>query len=136
MKKKTALGLITAAALVAAMATGAIAQTQNQNQNQNQTQNQNREQVRGGGETPNPGPGPSPSDGASTSVDKSESTGPAQPYCLTSAIFGSNLMTDAEKTEYRDKLCAVKKLKEQRAFLAEHKTKMQARATEKGVTAR
>jgi cell division protein FtsB len=49
-------------------------------------------------------------------------------------IYGSQLMTAAERTEYQTKMRALKTDKERDAFRLEHHDKMTVRAAEKGVT--
>lgn len=49
-------------------------------------------------------------------------------------IFGHQLMTDAERAEYRAKMRALKTPEEREAFRAEHHKLMQERAKERGVT--
>ena len=49
-------------------------------------------------------------------------------------IYGSQLMTPAERTEYQTKMRALKTDKERDAFRLDHHDKMKVRATEKGVT--
>ena len=49
-------------------------------------------------------------------------------------IFGSQLMTATERTEYQSKMRALKTDKERDAFRLDHHDKMKVRAAEKGVT--
>jgi hypothetical protein len=49
-------------------------------------------------------------------------------------IYGSQLMTSAERTEYQSKMRTLKTDKERDAFRLDHHDKMKVRATEKGVT--
>src|SRR5581483_6197101 len=49
-------------------------------------------------------------------------------------IYGHQLMTDAERTEYRAKMRALKTPEERQALRAEHHKLMQERAKERGVT--
>ena len=49
-------------------------------------------------------------------------------------IYGSQLMTAAERTEYQAKMRTLKTDKERDAFRLDHHTKMSARAAERGVT--
>ena len=49
-------------------------------------------------------------------------------------IYGSQLMTSAERTEYQTKMRALKSDKERDAFRLDHHDKMKVRAAEKGVT--
>jgi hypothetical protein len=49
-------------------------------------------------------------------------------------IYGSQLMTPAERTEYQSKMRALKTDKERDAFRLDHHDKMTVRAVEKGVT--
>ncbi len=49
-------------------------------------------------------------------------------------IYGSQLMTPAERTEYQSKMRALKTDKERDAFRLDHHDKMTVRAAEKGVT--
>jgi hypothetical protein len=49
-------------------------------------------------------------------------------------IYGSQLMTTAERTEYQSKMRTLKTDKERDAFRLDHHDKMKVRATEKGVT--
>ena len=49
-------------------------------------------------------------------------------------IYGSQLMTSAERTEYQTKMRALKTDKERDAFRLDHHDKMKVRAAEKGVT--
>lgn len=49
-------------------------------------------------------------------------------------IYGSQLMTPAERTEYQSKMRALKTDKERDAFRFDHHDKMKVRAVEKGVT--
>ena len=49
-------------------------------------------------------------------------------------IYGSQLMTAAERTEYQTKMRALKTDKERDAFRLDHHDKMKVRAAEKGVT--
>ena len=49
-------------------------------------------------------------------------------------IFGSQLMTAAERTEYQAKMRTLKTDKERDAFRLDHHTKMTARAAERGIT--
>lgn len=49
-------------------------------------------------------------------------------------IYGSQLMTAAERTEYQSKIRTLKTDKERDAFRLDHHEKMKVRAAEKGVT--
>ena len=49
-------------------------------------------------------------------------------------IYGSQLMTAAEPTEYQAKMRTLKTDKERDAFRLDHHTKMTARAAERGIT--
>ena len=49
-------------------------------------------------------------------------------------IYGSQLMTTAERTEYQSKMRTLKTDKERDAFRLDHHENMKARAAEKGVT--
>ena len=49
-------------------------------------------------------------------------------------IFGSQLMTDAERIEYRTQMRSLKTAKERTALQLEHHKRMQERAREKGLT--
>jgi len=49
-------------------------------------------------------------------------------------IYGSQLMTAAERTEYQSKMRTLKTDKERDAFRLDHHEKMKVRAAEKGVT--
>jgi hypothetical protein len=49
-------------------------------------------------------------------------------------VYGSQLMTAAERTEYQAKMRTLKTDKERDAFRLEHHTKMTARAAERGIT--
>ena len=49
-------------------------------------------------------------------------------------IYGSQLMTPAERTEYQTKMRALKTDKERDAFRLDHHDKMKVRAAEQGVT--
>jgi hypothetical protein len=49
-------------------------------------------------------------------------------------IYGSQLMSPAERTEYQTKMRALKTDKERDAFRLDHHDKMKVRAAEKGVT--
>jgi hypothetical protein len=49
-------------------------------------------------------------------------------------IFGSQLMTEQERLEHRNKMRSLKTETEREAFQLEHHKLMQARAKEKGVT--
>lgn len=49
-------------------------------------------------------------------------------------IYGSQLMTAAERTEYQTKMRTLKTDKEREAFRLDHHTKMTARAAERGIT--
>ena len=49
-------------------------------------------------------------------------------------IYGSQLMTPVERTEYQSKMRALKTDKERDAFRLDHHDKMKVRAAEKGVT--
>ncbi|MGE0113976.1 MAG: hypothetical protein AB7T07_03700 [Steroidobacteraceae bacterium] len=49
-------------------------------------------------------------------------------------VYGRQLMTDAERAEYRAKMRTLKTQQEREAFRLEHHKKMQERAKEKGVT--
>ena len=49
-------------------------------------------------------------------------------------IFGSQLMTNAERTAYRTKMRALKTIAEKDAFRLEHHELMKVRAAEKGIT--
>jgi len=49
-------------------------------------------------------------------------------------IYGSQLMTGAERTEYQTKMRTLKTDKERDAFRVDHHDKMKVRAAEKGVT--
>lgn len=49
-------------------------------------------------------------------------------------IYGSQLMTAAERTEYQAKMRTLKTDKERDAFRLDHHTKMTARAAERGIT--
>lgn len=49
-------------------------------------------------------------------------------------IYGSQLMTQQERIEYRTQMRAMKTQEERNAFRLEHHRKMQERAKEKGLT--
>lgn len=49
-------------------------------------------------------------------------------------IYGSQMMTDAERNEYHSKMRILKTNKERDAFRLDHHETMKARAAEKGVT--
>jgi hypothetical protein len=49
-------------------------------------------------------------------------------------IFGSQLMTEEERTEYRDRMRAAKTQEEREAIRLEHHQRMQKRAAEQGIT--
>lgn len=49
-------------------------------------------------------------------------------------VYGSQLMTQQERLEYRDQMRALKTQEERDAFRLEHHKKMQDRARERGVT--
>lgn len=49
-------------------------------------------------------------------------------------VYGSQLMTAAERTEYQAKMRTLKTDKERDAFRLDHHTKMTARAAERGIT--
>ena len=49
-------------------------------------------------------------------------------------MYGAQLMTDAERTEYQTKMRSLKTKAEKEAFRAEHHELMKTRAAEKGVT--
>ena len=49
-------------------------------------------------------------------------------------IYGSQLMTTAERTEYQTKMRTLKTDSERDAFRLDHHTKMATRATERGIT--
>ncbi len=49
-------------------------------------------------------------------------------------VYGSQLMTAAERTEYQAKMRTLKTDKELDAFRLDHHTKMTARAAERGIT--
>lgn len=49
-------------------------------------------------------------------------------------IYGSQLMTEAERVEHRAKLRNLKTVQERETYQAEHHQRMQDRAREKGVT--
>jgi len=49
-------------------------------------------------------------------------------------IYGSQLMTTAERTEYQTKMRTLKTDSERDAFRLDHHTKMTTRATERGIT--
>lgn len=49
-------------------------------------------------------------------------------------IYGNQLMTEQERNEYRAKMRGAKSAEEQERIRAEHHTRMQARAKERGVT--
>lgn len=49
-------------------------------------------------------------------------------------IYGSQLMTQQERIEYRNQMRALKTQQEREAFRLEHHKKMQERARERGVT--
>lgn len=57
-----------------------------------------------------------------------------QEQAVQAPIYGSQLMTDAERNEYRNKMRAAKTQQEREAIRAEHHNKMKERAKEKGVT--
>jgi len=48
-------------------------------------------------------------------------------------IYGSQLMTEQERMEYREKMLRLKTAREREAYRLEHHKKMQIRAREKGV---
>jgi hypothetical protein len=49
-------------------------------------------------------------------------------------IYGSQLMTQQERMEYRNQMRAMKTQEERNAFRLEHHTRMQERARERGLT--
>jgi hypothetical protein len=53
---------------------------------------------------------------------------------LQDPIFGSQLLTDAERIEHRTQMRSLKTAKERTAFQLEHHKRMQERAREKGLT--
>lgn len=52
----------------------------------------------------------------------------------TTPVYGSQLMTQQERVEYRTQMRALKTQEERNAFRLEHHKKMQERAKEQGVT--
>lgn len=50
------------------------------------------------------------------------------------SVFGSQLMTVQERSDYRQRMRAIKTPEEREQFRLDHHAKMQARATERGVT--
>lgn len=50
------------------------------------------------------------------------------------SVYGSQLMTQKERTEYRSKMRDAKSAKEREKIRAEHHEQMKVRAKEKGVT--
>lgn len=49
-------------------------------------------------------------------------------------IYGSQLMTEQERIEHRNRMRSLKTYKEREAYQLEHHKKMQARAKERGIT--
>lgn len=49
-------------------------------------------------------------------------------------IYGSQLMTEQERIEHRNKIRSMKTVKEREAYQLEHHKRMQERAKEKGIT--
>ncbi len=52
----------------------------------------------------------------------------------TAPVYGSQLMTQQERIEYRNQMRALKTQEERNTFRLEHHKKMQERARERGVT--
>lgn len=63
-----------------------------------------------------------------------EQPAPKPPASKVEPIYGSQLMTQDERNEYRAKMRAAKTREEREALRAEHHSAMQARAKERGVT--
>jgi len=61
---------------------------------------------------------------------------PSGATCSKEVVYGSQLMTPAERAEYHAKMRSLKTQAERDAFRAEHHKAMQARANERGVTLR
>ncbi|HNH99618.1 MAG TPA: hypothetical protein PK958_11720, partial [Rhodocyclaceae bacterium] len=59
---------------------------------------------------------------------------PAKPQSATAPIYGSQLMTQEERLEYRNKMRSLKTAEERQALRLEHHQAMQARAKERGIT--
>lgn len=53
---------------------------------------------------------------------------------LQDPIFGSQLMTDAERNEFRTQMRSLKTVKEREAYRLEHHKRMQERAQAQGIT--
>ena len=49
-------------------------------------------------------------------------------------VYGSQLMTEQERTEHREKMQSLKTQEERERYRMEHHKKMQERATQQGVT--
>lgn len=71
---------------------------------------------------------------ASVSVSAVEPTQAQTARQTQEQVYGSQLMTKQERTEYRAKMRSLKTQDERDAFRLEHHTLMQERATAKGVT--
>ena len=56
------------------------------------------------------------------------------PATTQAQVYGSQLMTDAERTAYQNKMRSMKTSAERDAFRMEHHESMKVRAAEKGVT--
>lgn len=63
-----------------------------------------------------------------------DKTGTQDKARVQDRIYGSQLMTDAERSEYRAKMRSLKTKEERDALRAEHHKLMQERAKERGVT--
>jgi hypothetical protein len=70
----------------------------------------------------------------SSSAQSSKTTQQATTAAAKEQVFGYQLMTPAERTEYRTKMRALKTQEERDTFRLEHHQKMLERAKEKGVT--
>lgn len=57
-----------------------------------------------------------------------------QPMRPSAPVYGSQLMTRQERIEYRNKMRAAKTRQEREQIRAEHHTRMQERAKERGLT--
>lgn len=68
---------------------------------------------------------------AASAADPTEGSGKAQ---AQETVYGSQLMTRAERIEHRNKMRSLKTPEEREAYRAEHHRQMQERAKERGVT--
>jgi hypothetical protein len=114
MKPATMMRVLSAAALIGALAGPALAQG-------------------GGGPGPGAGPGPAAAPGAASAPGRAPGMMAPGPRWGADVTPGWTLMTEQERNEHREKMRSLRTYEECKAYRQQHHDQMAARAKERGV---